>query len=35
VIDFKTMIEEVTKMIRVFVPQSKDIKMAIDRLIAK
>ncbi len=35
VLDFKTLIEETVKMIRVFVPQAKDIKQAIDRLIAK
>jgi hypothetical protein len=35
VMDYKSVFEEVTKMIRVFVPQSRDIKIAIDRLIAK
>jgi len=35
VLDFKTLIEEVTRMVRVFVPMAKDIKMAVDRLIAK
>jgi hypothetical protein len=35
VLDFKTLIEEVTKMVRVFVPMAKDIKIAIDRLITK
>lgn len=35
VVDYKSLFEEVTKMIRVFVPQSRDIKLAIDRLISK
>ena len=35
VLDFKSLIEETIKMIRVFVPQPKDIKISIDRLIAK
>lgn len=33
--DFETLFCEITKMIRVFVPQKKDIKLAIDRLINK
>ena len=33
--DFKSIIEETIKMIRVFVPPAKDVKMSIDRLIAK
>lgn len=35
VMDYKSLFEEVTKMIRVFVPQSRDIKTSIDRLISK
>lgn len=35
VMDYKSLFEEVTRMIRVFVPQSRDIKVAIDRLISK
>lgn len=35
VVDYRSMIEEVTKMVRVFVPAPKDIKTAVDRLIAK
>ena len=35
VIDFKTLIEETLKMIKVFVPEPKDVKLSIDRLIAK
>lgn len=35
VMDYKSIFEEVAKMIRVFVPPSRDIKTAIDRLIGK
>jgi hypothetical protein len=35
VIDFKSLVEEVIKMIKVFTPQIKDIKIAIERLITK
>lgn len=35
VMDYKSLFDEVTRMIRVFVPQSRDIKASIDRLIAK
>ena len=35
ILDFKSLIEETIKMIRVFTPQARDIKVAIDRLIAK
>jgi len=35
VMDFKTLIEEAIKMIKVFVPLAKDVKLSIDRLIAK
>lgn len=35
VLDFKSLIEETIKMIRVFVPAPKDIKLSIDRLINK
>jgi hypothetical protein len=35
VMDYKSLFDEVTKMIRVFVPQARDIKTSIDRLIAK
>jgi hypothetical protein len=35
VVDYRSLIEEVTKMVRVFVPAPKDIKTAVDRLIAK
>lgn len=33
--DYKSLLEQVIKMIKVFVPQGRDIKMAIDRLISK
>ena len=35
ILDFKSLIEETVKMIRVFVPLAKDIKISIDRLISK
>lgn len=35
VMDYKSLFEEVGRMIRVFVPQSRDIKASIDRLIGK
>ncbi len=35
VLDYKSVLDEVVRMIRVFVPQTKDIKTAIDRLISK
>ena len=35
VLDYKTLLDEVIKMIRVFVPHGRDIKMAIERLISK
>lgn len=35
VLDFKSLIEETIRIIRVFVPHAKDVKEAIDRLIAK
>jgi hypothetical protein len=35
VLDFKIIIHEITKMIQVFVPQTKDIKLSINRLINK
>lgn len=34
-LDFKTLVDEVVKMIKVFTPQVKDIKLAIERLITK
>jgi hypothetical protein len=35
VMDYKSLFEEVSRMIRVFVPQSRDIKASVDRLITK
>ena len=35
VLDYKAVLTEVTSMVRVFVPQTKDIKISIDRLISK
>jgi hypothetical protein len=35
VMDFRGIFEEVTKMVRVFVPEHKDIKKGIERLIGK
>ena len=35
ILDYKALIQEVVRMIRVFVPQTKDIKTSIDRLISE
>jgi hypothetical protein len=35
VMDYKSLFDEITKMIKVFVPQARDIKSSIDRLLSK